>query len=161
MERNIAALMREDTFTVRVSYRTRAGVDPMPNEGSRLYTYIGWFPLRVDQDVVVIARAVPCVARVVEVDDSVKLEPGDTTKYGWIVCPVETEAFDAQLIRNDLIERTVAEAYQRNLRRSFAQTVLGQMTDEDRVRVQAVLGAPAPKAEVPPHYTDVNKPAGA
>lgn len=144
MERNIAALMREDTFTVRVALYQPSGVEPATLTG-KLYTYIGWFPVAVGEDVVVFARNAPCVAKVAEVDDCVKLEPNDSTRYNWIVCKVETAGFNAQLERNELIERTVAEAYQRNLRRNFAQAVLGQMTDEDRQRVQAVLGAPADK----------------
>lgn len=135
MERNIAALMREDTFTAHVRFR----------DGEKTYTYIAWMPLAVGDTVVVSAAGQHKVAEVVAVDDCVKIEPGSSISYSFVIDRVDREAHSACAARNEQIEELVRTAYQTNLRKSFAAQVLGGLDAETQARVLALTGS-GPKA---------------
>jgi len=159
MDKNIAALLREDTKTVHVSFelaladfedltdpeiiKKPAGAKPAPSTsrvpGVRLYTYVTHLDVKRGDTVVVQATGEIKLAYVISVDDQAEIEPNSSTAYKWVIDKVDMAAYDANQQRNAEIERTVGEAYRQNLRRSFAQTVLGAVDDDKRDSLTKLL----------------------
>lgn len=156
MERNIAALMRQDCRTVKVIFdQTAAEFDDFEAPPAQLrgttqrpkapdaksYTYVTDLPLAVGDTVVVEARGLLTLAFVRQVDDDVKIEPSSDTQYKWVVARVDLAPYAATVEKNAELERVVAEAYRANLRRSFANQVLSVVDDVSRERITKLLGA--------------------
>lgn len=143
MDKNIAALLREDARTVHVSYfstrqdKVGFGVNPAPD--AKHYTYVTHFPLVKDDKVVVMAGGQIMLAQVMHVDDEVKIDPNDSTRYAWVIAKVDMEAHEANMARNRAIEESVADAYRLSLRRSFAEQVLGNLSKTKRLEVAKLL----------------------
>jgi len=141
MDKNIAALLREDARTVHVTYfSTRQdkgfNIDPAP---AKHYTYVTHFPLVKNDKVVVMAGGQIMLAQVMHVDDEVKIDPNDSTRYAWVIAKVDMEAHEANMARNRAIEESVADAYRLSLRRSFAEQVLGNLSKTKRLEVAKLL----------------------
>lgn len=156
MDKNIAALLREDTKTVHVSFDLGlaefedlgdtpvvakvAGARPTStHRGVRLYTYITHLDVAAGDTVVVYASGEVKLATVIKVDDQPEIEPNSTIAYKWVIDKVDMAAFNENQQRNAEIELTVGEAYRQNLRRSFAQTVLGAVEDGKREDLTKLL----------------------
>jgi hypothetical protein len=163
MEKNIAALMREDTRTVHVSFDAReadadhqkmhevmrggagfaaVGLAKSKSPTEKVYTYITTLPLAIGDFVVVPAAEQMKVACVRRVDDSVTIEPNSDIKYAWVLCKVDLTLALADEKRNKEIEEAVGEAYKANLRRSFANTVMAGLDDASKERIAALIGGP-------------------
>ena len=137
MDKNIAALLREDCRTVGVRYldesaegnelanAARRGNAQFP-VSAKVYTYVTHLPLQVNQLVIVPVHggSVIKLARVASIDDGVTIEPNASITYAWVIDVVDEAGHRENLERNQAIEATVAEAYKANLRKSFAETVL-------------------------------------
>jgi len=72
------------------------------------------------------------VVLVVGVDKSVELEPNDDICYKWVVSKLDLTDYAATMQRNSQILAACAAAYKRNMRKSFAERILGDMDSEDR-----------------------------
>lgn len=164
MDKNIAALLREDTRTVRVSFCQIAedfdttDVDEGPlatgmrkgyttqrskPANAKLYTYVTDLPLAIGDTVVVEARGEIALAFVRSVDDDVKIEPNCDIAFNWVVAKVDLTGHAQNMARNAEIERTVAEAYRNNMRRSFAAQILAGVDDNHREGLAKLLGKSA------------------
>ena len=142
MERNIAALLRDDARTVRVAFNSEV---KFPEKEPKLYTYITHLALVPGDYAVVPARGTWKVVDVIEVDESVQLEPNDTIRYSWVVCKVDMDAYRDNAAQNEQIEALVNDAYKNNLRRGFQAQILGGLPDDSKAAVLALLG-PKPAA---------------
>lgn len=143
MDRNIAALLREDARTVHVRY-FETQVDPgtfrpATFRPAKQYTYVTHLGVKVGDKVVVQASGQIMIAEVKKVDEDVQIEPNDSIKYAWVISVVDTAAFEANMERNRQIEASVADAYRKNLRRSFAEQVLSGLTKAKRLEVSKLL----------------------
>lgn len=134
MERNIAALLREDARTVQVTFR----VTEPDDDAHKLYTYITHLPCKPGDLAVADVSGHFRVVRIVSCDDGVALEPGDTVNYNWLISIIDLDAAKANADRNAQIESMVAEAYKTNLRRSFSQQILSGLTDDAKASVLAL-----------------------
>ncbi len=155
MDKNIAALLREDTRTVGVVFdqiakdfdefddddRPAKSRQPMKPAGAKDYTYVTNLPLSVGDTVVVEARGLLTLAWVRRVDDDVKIEPNSESAFKWVIAQVDLTGHNDNLRRNEEIERTVSEAYRNNMRRSFAQQILSGVDDAHRDSLQKLLGS--------------------
>lgn len=158
MEKNIAALMRQDTRTVHVSFDAR-DAEPTAYEkvllsqystfgqkakapDTKQYTYVTELHLAVGDFVVVPAAGRLQVAYVRQVDDQVAIEPNSDIKFGWVISKIDMTAALACEARNKQIEEAVAEAYKANLRRGFAQQVMAGLDDTSKERIAALIGGP-------------------
>lgn len=157
MDKNIAALLREDTKTVHVSFdlgladfddledtHVVAKIAGAPHKAStqrgvRLYTYVTHLDVAAGDTVVVQARGEVKLVTVIKVDDQPEIEPNSDVAYQWVIDKVDMAAFQENQQRNAEIELTVGEAYRQNLRRSFAQTVLGALEDGKREDLTKLL----------------------
>lgn len=154
MEKNIAAFLDDKAYTVHVQF-----VD-----GDQSYTYVTNFsginvgdavivPIigarrrsSVDlannpQDSRVFSAKIGTVTRI---DAEVNLPTDDTREYSWIIQRVDFAAYEQVMIRNNAIVEAVTDAYKKNLRRSFADRILGEMADGPKTQLLTLLGkAPA------------------
>jgi hypothetical protein len=157
MDKNIAALLREDTKTVHVSFDLTVNdfedLSDMPASkpagaprgtstgarGPRLYSYVTHLDVVPGDTVIVRAAGDIKLAAVIRVDAEVEIEPNSSTRYEWVIDTVDFRSYEANASRNVEIERTVSEAYRNNMRRSFAQTILAGVDEERRAGLQALL----------------------
>ena len=85
------------------------------------------------------------VATVVRVDESVNIEPDSTYECKWVISKVDFGPWLKTMERNNKIVDAVEDAYKRNLRRSFAERILGEMQDGPKQQLLALLGKEQPK----------------
>lgn len=138
MDKNIAALLREDARTVHVTYHETAP-DPGTFRATKQYTYVTHLPVKAGQKVVVQAGGQIKIAEVKHVDDEVKIDPNASIEYAWVISVVDMDAHEANMERNRKIKDQVAEAYRANMRRSFAEQVLGGLSKTKRLEVAKLL----------------------
>jgi len=130
MERNLPALLRSDAKTVQVKF---------PGTG-KLYTYVTHLPMKCGDYVVIDAESQIKIAKVVAVDDEAKIEPGSDIEYKWVIAVVDMAAYEANQKRNSDIQAEAATIIRGNLRRSFAQQVLGAASDGQREKLLVLTG---------------------
>ena len=121
MDKNIAAILREDAKTCSVKF---PGDNGIPSGNS--YTYVTHFPLEVG-DLVVIPTGVTNalkIAEVVTVDDDLEIEPNSDIKYKWVVDVVNIKAARENRDRNNEIEGMLAASYRTHARQAYAQQFL-------------------------------------
>lgn len=163
MDKNIAALLREDAKTVHVVFtpeveldldedstasdyiKARRSAKDKVRFGTNLhvktYTYVTDLDLVRDDIIVVEAQGRMQVAAVHAVDNEVKIDPNSDIYYQWVVAKVDMSGFEANVARNREIQTVVAQAYTKNLRKSFANQILSGLANEDEIaKVQALIG---------------------
>lgn len=140
MERNVAAMLRADARTCVVRF-------PSSEKG---YLYVTHLDIAVGDDVVVPANGTLVVVRVIEVHDTVRLEPNDPTKFKWVAAKIDRVAIEESEARNAHIEEVVQLAYKNNLRRSFAAQVLSGLDELASKELQALIAAPVVSDPITP-----------
>lgn len=176
MDKNTAALLREDVTTIEcVFHRDEAveehieqhlvypvGMDSNlvaesrrqlkiskpaafnPRPGAKTYIYVAPIAWGIQAGDNVLAeteqgvRAIKCV----RVHDRVQIEPNSAIAYKFIVGRIDLGPYKAEIEKNTHIEEAVAEAYKRRMRRSFKESVLGELEGVDRDKLAALLAAP-------------------
>lgn len=138
MDKNIAALLREDTRTVQVTFpvtayeAARAGTNgnpSVPHSAGKLYTYVTHLDLQVGDAAIVRTSGKLNIVLVAAVDGGTNIAPNSEIEYKWILAKVDLSEAEENEAKNDLITATVAEAYKLNLRRSFSQQILEGLSD--------------------------------
>jgi hypothetical protein len=121
MDKNIAAILREDTKTISVQFSNENG---MPS--SRNYTYITHLNVKVGDFVVVPSGGNDLwkICEVMSVDEELDIEPNADIKYKWVVDVIDKDAAHANQQRNKEIENMLAQSYHRNARQAYAQQFL-------------------------------------
>ena len=120
MDKNIAAILREDTKTISVQFVNGEGIT------SRAYTYVTHLDVKAGDFVVVPSGSNNLwkIAEVLGVDEELNIEPRSDTKYKWIVCVIDIEAWRENQARNREIEKILAASYRVNARQAYAQHCL-------------------------------------
>jgi hypothetical protein len=131
MDKNIAAILREDAKTVQVTF---PGND-------KPYTYVTHLDVVPGDFVVVKAREALQVVCVKSVDADLAIEPNSDVRYAWIVAKVDMASHAENTARNEAIEKTLAETYRKNARQAFAQTLLAGAPEDQRAQLLALTGA--------------------
>lgn len=127
MDKNIAALLREDAVTVHVVYQ--------PTEAERKQgfnmaaTYVTHLKLEMGDKVLVEEAGKMRLAEVIEVHSTVEIKPNEEIQYKWVLQKADLTEAIANAQRNKQIEDIVSDAY---LRRSFAQQILSGVDDSQR-----------------------------
>ena len=130
VERNIAALMREDAKTVEVAF----------NGGSKSYTYITSLDIKVGDHAVVDCGGDGFkVVQVLEVHDDVEIEPNSDTKFKWVVAKFDLEHHKSNEAKNEQIEKLMATGYRANIRRHFAANMMACLSDEKKAELTAIV----------------------
>lgn len=120
MDKNIAAILRQDTRTIGVRF------DESYGSSSKAYTYVTSVPLEVGDTVVVPSGSDDNfkLATVCRVDNDLEIEPNSSIRYKWIVSKVDFDSHSKNMERNKEIERQLATAYRANARQAYAQQFL-------------------------------------
>lgn len=119
MDKNIAAILREDTKTCSICFE-------LDNETiGRAYTYITHFDIAPGDIVVVpVASSGWKVGKVISVDDDLLIEPNGEIKVKWIICKVNMDDYRANQERNREIEAMLAASYRVSARQAYAAQFL-------------------------------------
>jgi len=121
MDKNIAAILREDATTISVMFTNDNG---MP--GSRSYTYVTHLPVEVGDFVVVPTGSSDLwkIAEVTAVHAELDIEPNADIKYKWVVDVINASAARENTARNQEIEKMLAKSYRMNARQAYATQFL-------------------------------------
>ena len=121
MDKNIAAILREDAKTCAVRFMGSNG-----SPESAPYTYVTHLNIEVGDYVVVPTGCQDAlkIAEVVRVDDDLEIEPNADIKYKWVVDVVNVKAARENRDRNAAIEGMLAASYRTNARQAYAQQFL-------------------------------------
>jgi hypothetical protein len=119
MDKNIAAILREDARTIGVTFGDEFA-------GSKSYTYITDIALEVGDTVIVPSGSDDRfkMATVDRVDDDLEIQPNANMKYRWIAGKVDFAAYQRNMERNAEIEKLIAKTYRTNARQAYAQQFL-------------------------------------
>lgn len=136
MDKNIAALIREDAKTVGVSF----------SSGGKVYTYVTNLDFALGDFVVVsVYRASEAfentlqVVCIVEVHNELRIEPNSDIKYKWIMAKLDTSVALENEAKNAEIEALLQNAYVSNIRKQFRQQMLENVDVTTVERLSAVL----------------------
>ena len=130
MERNIAALMREDAKTVEVTF----------NGGSKTYTYITSLDINPGDHAIVDCGGDGFkVVQIVGVHEDVEIEPNSDNKFKWLVAKFDLEHYKLNEAKNEQIEKVMATGYRTNIRRQFAASVMACLSDEKKAELTAIV----------------------
>lgn len=167
MDKNLAAFLDPAAYTIAVNFQKTDGsfagkdyhyVTNIPNlkvgDWVVVNTNVGGstIPLNVPVDMqdvedvlklpadYLVLYGMLNVVRVTEVHTEVAIQPASDKEYRWVIAKVELEQFVATAQRNKQITALATAAYTRNLRRSFADRIMGDMSLEDRAQLQNLLG---------------------
>lgn len=135
MERNIAALMREDAKTISVVFINRNADDT-----NKQYTYVTHLDLEPGDLAVVETLNGPAVVKVVCVHEDLAIEPGQSMKIKWVMDKVDTESYKANTKKNEEIEKFMATSYRANVRNSFKTMMLAQLDPESAAKLGNIIG---------------------
>ena len=121
MDKNIAAILREDTKTISVQFINGEGMT-----SSRNYTYITHLDVVVGDFVVVPSDGSDIwkICEVTEVHDDLNIEPNSDVKYKWVIDVIDAKAARENHARNKEIEGMLASSYRVNARQAYAQQFL-------------------------------------
>lgn len=121
MDKNIAAILREDTKTISVQFMNENGM-----ASSRNYTYITHLDVKVGDFVVVPSGGSDIwkICEVTEVHEELNVEPNADIKYKWVVDVIDAQAARENQQRNKEIESMLAASYRVNARQAYAQQFL-------------------------------------
>lgn len=136
MDQNIAAILRDDTTTVEVSFTD-----------GKLYTYVTNLQIKVGDLVVVPSGREDrlIVLPVAQVHDELRIEPNSETQYKWVIQVVDMTEYNVNLEKNALIEKSMSATYQKTARAAFRQSALQCASDEDRAKLEAILSSLQPR----------------
>lgn len=156
-EKNIAALVREDTKTIGVRFyqsdrdykttnQTAQRVDIvdldtlMSGLSPKEYTYVTHLDFKIGDLAVVKAAGERKVAYVSRVDEGCEIEPNLNMKSSWVIDKVDQESYENQMDINKQLEDTVNKAYKQNVRSQFRSLVLGSIDSEAAAKINLLLG---------------------
>ena len=159
-EKNIAALVREDTKTIGVrfyqgerDYKTSSqtaqrvdivdivDLDTLVSGLSpKEYTYVTHLDFKIGELAIVKAVGELKVAYVSRVDEGCEIEPNLNMKFSWVVDRVNQDEYENQKNINKQLEDTVNKAYKQNVKNQFRSLVLGSIDSEAAAKINLLLG---------------------
>lgn len=139
MDKNIAAFLRENTKTIVVNFQVDTGKP-------KNYTYLTEDATIAAGDWVVVPYSPRegcerfSVAYVVKVHDDLCIEPNADEQHHWVVQKLDMKAYDALLKANAQLQSLLSAAYRERMKKSFAQSLLGDLSAEAHAKVALLLG---------------------
>jgi len=158
MDKNLVAFLDPTAYTIEVKF-TRSGkhymyvaneshgviipgalvIVPVGNMDNGNARMVDVRELVGDQSYVDTAFLEFKVVEVVRVHDAVEIAPDSPVAYKWIVGKVDLGPWLELTKRNDELRMLAEDAYKRNLRKSFAERVLGELDSTTAGKMQALL----------------------
>jgi len=131
MDKNIAAILRNDTKTISVTFGGGTG---------KSYTYVTNFNFERGDFAVVEVSGEFKVVKVEAVAPDLRLPPNSDIHFKWVVAKLDLSEYEKNCARNEEIESTLAQAYQRTMRNQLASNLLANLPDEARASLTPLLG---------------------
>ena len=159
LDKNIAALLNENAFTVAVQFQHSLGkefseysyVTDLPRNSlalgdmvlvpTKIRSGTKYDTDKVDSTMLLEPGVRMSIAIITRIDEEVVIEPDDNTEYNWVITKVDVSNYAATKKRNAEIIGLVQEAYTKNLRRTFAQQILGGLAGDTADRVRLLIGS--------------------
>lgn len=154
MDKNIVALVRDDTKTVGVKFfpdcrimDAKTGLATVEDYDrysrstqGKEYTYVTTKNLKLGDLCLVFVGERPAVVEVTRVDDTLAIEPNASKEYKWIACVFDTTEYDTLTEQNKKVATILSQRYQQNIRQQFRQAFLAG-ADTDTIKLlDEVLG---------------------
>lgn len=164
LDKNIAALLNEKAYTVGVQFQHCLGkqfdeytyvtdmskhtddaigdivLGGMVLVPTKIRTGSKYDTDKVDSTMLLESGVRMSVAVITRIDDEVVIQPDDDIEYAWVIETISTDNYFLTKKRNAEIISLVQDAYTKNLRRSFAQQILGGLSDDTAKRINLLLG---------------------
>ena len=156
MDKNVAALLRNDAKTVGVrfflqkdqeayanSQRSKSlSLGTMPEEelSPETYTYVTNENFEPGDLAMVFVSQIPKVVRVTEVHPACQIEPDSSMQYKWIAAKIDLGSYLLNMSKNAEIEDVIAKSYKRSLKSQFKSLMLADVAPEDQQLLLAALG---------------------
>jgi hypothetical protein len=134
MDKNIAAILRNDTRTVSVIFQDDTRDHPVP------YTYVTDLALQCEDYAIVEVTSGLKVVQVKVVHDDLRIEPNSDIEYKWIVAHINLTPYQENMARNRTITETLGKAYQKQARQAFATALLDSVPESERGSIAALIG---------------------
>lgn len=148
MDKNIVALVREDTKTVQVKFfpdvrvvdknGSVAALDDgdryMRKTAGKEYTYVTTFNCKMGDLALVFVGERPAIVEIQSVDEVICIQPNEDKEYKWIAAIIETSAYDKLMEQNNAMKAVLAKSYQTTIRRQFRNVFL-ESTDGDTIKL--------------------------
>jgi len=147
MDKNIVALVREDTKTVNVKFfpsKYTNYEDVIPNamaislEELKCYKYVTTLDLVPGDLCMVQVGQRPEVVEVQSVDEALAIEPNSNVKYKWVLAKIDRSYMDTLLEQNKELEAILEEGYRKNTRRQFRDVFMASVDHETQGRLLAL-----------------------
>lgn len=156
MDKNVAALLRNDTKTVGVRFFLQKdqeayansqhskglslGTIPEDELSPKTYTYVTNENFEPGDLAMVFVSQIPWIVRVTEVHATVQIEPNSAMQYKWIAAKIDMTSHLLNMSKNAEIEDVIAKSYKRNLKSQFKSLMLADVAPEDQQLLLAALG---------------------
>ena len=149
MDKNIVALVREDTRTVKVRFfpdvrvmDTHGNVAIIDEDtryrrkcAGKEYTYVTTCStIKAGDLCLVFVGERPAIVEVQSVDDVICIQPNETKEYKWIAAVISTDSYDKLMEQNRQLVAVLSKSYQRTIRKQFRQVFL-ENADGDTVKL--------------------------
>ena len=133
MEKNLAALIRDDAKTIKVQF----------GQTGKVYTYVTHLDVKIGDHVVVPTSDENrySVAEVKAIDDKCNIDQGSDLEYKWVIHVFNLEDHLLNEARNRQIEELVADATRTSMRRTFLENILAGVEPEKRKEIEAVVSS--------------------
>ena len=140
MDKNIAAFLREDAYSVTVSFQY--------SENTSGYRYVTTISgLKVGDMVIVPYNAKSLkqqgerlsVAIVLEVFDDLTTPPNADMQEKWVHSKIDHDYYSKLMADNEILQTALATAYRSNLKRSYAAQMLAGVDEATRLTLDSVL----------------------
>lgn len=117
MDKNIAAFVREDTFTALVTSAQSTAPQTV---------IVCAVDLAVGDNVVIMINEQYRVVRVTEVHDDLRIPTNHEYTFPWVIQKLDTSAYDRIMAENNKFGDKLKNAYRSNVRKQARAAVLGE-----------------------------------
>lgn len=131
MDKNIAAILRNDAKTVVVKFAV---------EKDTLYTYVTDLDFKAgDLALVHGFGGKLAVVTVIEAHAELMIEPNSDIRFAWIAGKVDLTQYEANVLRNQTIEKTISESYKARMRQAFTESIMAQLPADASDSIKSLL----------------------
>lgn len=142
MDKNIVALVREDTKTVNVKFFPDAYKENAAQFagilGTKAYKYVTTLDLVPGDLCLVWVSGVPKVVEVQSVDNNLDIEPNSQQLYKWIAAKISPEYYNNLMEENKQIQDILESAYRTNTRRQFREVFLASVDNDTQLKLKSL-----------------------
>lgn len=150
MDKNIVALVRDDTKTVKVKffpdkYASVESVLPramlVELDDIKLYKYVTTLDLKPSDLCMVYVGCAPKIVEVQVVDETLEIEPNSSVEYKWIQSKIDDSYAQQLNEQNEEMRKILEEGYRTNTRRQFREVFMQSVDQETQTKLLGIIGS--------------------